>query len=108
MRSAPINSNTMSEERRSLDRMDVALWGRIRLRDRTQHPARICNMSPGGFMALTPVRVTGFAEVDIEIPSLGWKSAIAMWNRGDQLGAEFEPPLPQAVFDRFMAFQKPA
>ena len=47
-------------------------------------------------------------DLDIEIPSLGWKSAIAMWNRGDQLGAEFEPPLPQAVFDRFMAFQKPA
>jgi PilZ domain len=93
-----------SEERRVSDRVDVAIWGRVRLRG-TAHPLRICNISGGGFMAVTPASLPDYAEVDVEFPVIGWRSAMIAWTRGDQIGAEFEPPLPHALLARFLAFQ---
>jgi PilZ domain len=93
-----------SDERRNNDRVEVAIWGRIRLRG-TAHPLRICDMSAGGFMAVTPAKIPAYAEVDVEFPVIGWRSAMIAWAKGDQIGAEFDPPLPLGLFDRFIAFQ---
>ncbi len=93
-----------SDERRNNDRVEVAIWGRIRLRGST-HPVRICNMSAGGFMAVTPAKIPDYAEVDVEFPVIGWRSAMIAWTNGDQIGAEFEPRLPLGLFDRFITFQ---
>lgn len=93
------------DERRINDRRDVALWGRMRFRG-TSHPARICNLSPGGFMAMTPFQLRPYCEVDIEIPVLGWRNAIVAWTDGDRVGCEFEPPLDPVQFARFSIFQK--
>jgi hypothetical protein len=93
------------EERRSNERKDVALWGRMRFRG-TSAPARICNLSPGGLMAMTPFQLRAYAEVDVEIPVLGWRNAIVAWVDGDRVGCEFEPPLDPGMFERFSIFQK--
>jgi PilZ domain len=98
------NAVLKAEERRASDRVDVALWGRIRFRG-TSHPARICNLSPGGMMAMTPFALRAFSEIDIEIPVLGWRSGLVAWVKGDTVGIEFDPPLPHALFDRFATFQ---
>jgi hypothetical protein len=88
-----------NDDRRHAERTDVALWGRIRFRG-TSHPARICNISAGGLMAMTPFALREYSEVDVEIPVIGWRSAMVAWTRRDQVGLEFDPPLPHAVIDR--------
>jgi hypothetical protein len=93
-----------ADDRRARDRLDVAMWGRIRFRG-TSHPARICNLSPGGLMAMTPFALRDYSEVDIEIPVLGWRSAMVAWVEGDKIGCEFDPPLNLALFDRIAVFQ---
>jgi hypothetical protein len=93
-----------SDERRSTDRVEVVIWGRIRFRG-TAHPLRICNMSAGGFMAVTPAKIPDYAEVEVEFPVIGWRSAMIAWTKDDQIGGEFEPRLPLGLFDRFITFQ---
>ncbi len=88
-----------SDDRRANDRAGVALWGRIRFRG-TSHPARICNISPGGVLAMTPFALRDFCEVDVEMPVIGWRSALVAWTRGDNVGLEFDPPLAHAAFDK--------
>ncbi len=90
-----------NDDRRHSERVDVALWGRIRYRG-TSHPARICNIGPGGMMAMTPFALREYCEVDVEVPVIGWKSAMVAWMRGDQIGLEFDPPLAHATFGRIM------
>ncbi len=102
---AGYTNDPAGDERRANDRREVALWGRMRVRG-TSHPARICNLSPGGFMAMTPFQLRAYAEIDIEIPVLGWRSAIVAWIEGDRVGCEFDPPLDAKLFDRFSLFQK--
>jgi PilZ domain len=97
-------SNVAAYDRRNTDRVDVALWGRIRFRG-TSHPARICNLSPGGLMAMTPFQLRDYSEVDVEIPVLGWRAGIVAWVNGDNIGVEFDPPLNPSLFDRFATFQ---
>jgi hypothetical protein len=95
----------VGDERRAGDRVDVALWGRIRFRG-TSHPARICNISTGGLRAMTPFQLRDFSEIDIEIPVLGWRTAIVVWTESDMIGCEFDPPLNTGVFERFIQFQQ--
>jgi hypothetical protein len=104
IRSNAIYAIAASEDRRVSDRVDVAIWGRVRLRG-TSHPLRICNISTGGFMAVTPASLPDYAEVDVEFPVIGWRSAMIAWTRGDQIGGEFEPPLNPDMLARFLAFQ---
>ncbi len=92
------------DDRRANDRLAVALWGRIRFRG-TSHPARICNLSPGGIMAMTPFQLRDYSEIDIEIPVLGWRSGLVAWTRNDHVGIEFDPPLNPALFKQFATFQ---
>lgn len=96
----PVRLAASNEDRRLNERREVALWGRIRFRG-TSHPARICNLSTGGFMAMTPFKLAEYAEVDVEIPVIGWRTAIISWVKGDRIGCEFEPPLNPMVFERF-------
>lgn len=93
-------------ERREDVRIDIAIWGRIRLRNGDAHPARFCNLSQGGFMAMTPVGIRRYAEIDVEIPAIGWRSAMAAWTEDDRVGGEFEPPLEPGILDRLMSFRK--
>lgn len=100
------SSAAAATERREADRIDVVLWGRIRMRNGDAHPARLCNLSPGGFMAMTPVTIRKYSEVDVEIPVIGWKPAIVAWCDGDKMGCEFEPPMDPAVIERLLTFRK--
>ena len=75
-----------STERRENVRIDTAIWGRIRLRNGDAHPARFCNLSEGGFMAMTPVSIRRYSEIDVEIPAIGWRSAMAAWTEDDRVG----------------------
>lgn len=93
------------DERRESARNDIAIWGRIRMPNGDAHPARFCNLSAGGFMAMTPVSIRKYAEVEVEIPAIGWRPAITAWIAGDRLGCEFDPPLNPVVIERLLTFR---
>lgn len=94
-----------AEERREDTRVDVAVWGRIKQRKGDTHPARFCNLSCGGFMAMTPVPPKRYSEIDVEIAMVGWRTAIVAWVEDDRLGGEFEPPLEPGIISRIKAFR---
>jgi PilZ domain len=92
-------------ERRNFERQTVAIWARVRYKG-VVHPLRVTDISPGGLRAATPGKIPSYAEVEIEFPTLGWCTAMFVWQSGDEIGAEFEPRLNPAVLDRFLAFHK--
>jgi hypothetical protein len=92
-------------ERRDSDRVEVAIWTQLRTRDGRTFPARICNISPGGMMIMTPAKLRDYAELNIDLPAIGWKCAMSAWSLSDKMGIEFDPPLDPALVQRFIQFQ---
>jgi hypothetical protein len=92
-------------ERRENDRVDVALWSRIRSHGRHDHAMRICNVSADGVMAMTPCPVMDQDRVQIELPAIGWHDAVVVWSLGDRIGAAFTKPIERELFERFVSFQ---
>jgi hypothetical protein len=85
-------------DRRNETRLDAAIWSHLRTRDRRTYPARITNISPGGLKLLTPAKLIDYAEIEVELPRIGWKYLLTVWANGDEIGAEFEPMLsPETV-----------
>jgi hypothetical protein len=91
-------------ERRNFERHDVAIWARVRHKAAV-NPLRISDISAGGFRAATPAKIMSYSEIDVELPMLGWCSAVLVWQNGDEVGAEFEPRLNPDVLDRLLASQ---
>ena len=67
---ATLTSRVFATDRRSAERVDVALWVRIRVQGQPEHPARIANISRTGFMAMTPCPVYDYAPVLVELPRI--------------------------------------
>ena len=85
-------------DRRAESRLDAAIWTHLRTRDRRTYPARVTNISPGGLMLLSPAKLIDYAEIEVELPRIGWKCLLTVWANGDEIGAEFEPMLsPETV-----------
>ena len=93
-------------DRRGSERVDIALWSRIRLHGRPDHALRICNVSNDGVMAMTPCPVSDGDHVQIELPAIGWHEATVVWSFGDRIGASFARPVEQETFARFKAVQR--
>lgn len=85
-------------DRRSELRHDTAIWTHLRTNDRRTHPARINSLSSGGLRLFTPAKLINYAEIEVELPRIGWKYLLTVWANGDEIGAEFEPTLaPESV-----------
>ncbi len=93
-------------DRRSAERVDIALWSRIRAHSRPDYSMRICNVSRVGLMAMTPCPVSDHDRVQIELPAIGWHEATIVWALGDRIGAAFTRPVDPELFERFIAFQQ--
>lgn len=91
-------------DRRSLDRLDVAIWSQIRGDDDTDHPARITNISPAGLMAMTPAPLQSDQHVRINLPEIGWVAARVGWTMGDRAGFEFHVMLEDEPFSRLAPY----
>jgi hypothetical protein len=93
-------------DRRGNERVDIALWSRVRSHGRHDHAIRICNVSNDGVMAMTPCPVVDQDRIQIELPAIGWHDAIVVWCLGDRIGASFVRPIEVELFDRFVSFQR--
>ncbi|MEY2927183.1 MAG: hypothetical protein RL367_1660 [Pseudomonadota bacterium] len=98
-------SHIHNAERRDNGRVEVAIWSQLRTRDGRTFPARICNISPGGMLVMTPATARDYSELDIELPAVGWKCCMSVWSLGDKMGLEFDPPLDPSLLQRFIQFQ---
>ena len=95
---ATLAARVFAVDRRSSDRVDVAIWAKIRVQGQPEHPARIANISPTGFMAMTPCPIYDYAPMLVDLPRIGWVKATALWSLGDRVGGEFEHLLePEAM-----------
>lgn len=97
-------SRVFAVDRRSSERVDVALWVRIRVQGQPEHPARIANISCTGFMAMTPCPVYDYAPILVELPRIGWVRATTLWSLGDRIGCEFEPVIAADDFAKLRPF----
>jgi hypothetical protein len=106
MTTAPVTlaSRVFAVDRRSSERVDVALWVRIRVQGQPEHPARIANISRTGFMAMTPCPVYDYAPILVELPRVGWVRATTLWSLGDRIGGEFEQSLEPDDFAKLRPF----
>jgi hypothetical protein len=87
---AELATRIFASDRRMAERFDVVLWTRVRVPGKSEHPARIGNISASGFMAMTSCPVQDYAALEIELPKTGWVKATALWSMGDRIGGEFE------------------
>lgn len=101
-----LSAHVQASERRYTERVEVAIWSRIRFPGRSEYPTRIANVSASGLMAMTPCPVADNIEIEIELPSIGWHRAKIMWCMGDKIGAEFVEPIEDRLFQRFSQFQR--
>ncbi len=91
------NVSVFASDRRSDERIDVAIWTRIKLSDQSEFPARITNISRIGLMAMTPCEINDGVRLELEIPEIGWISGELQWRLGDRMGIAFRRELaPQA------------
>jgi PilZ domain len=95
---ASLASHVNAANRRSLERVDVAIWSQVRIFGQPAFPARISNLSATGCMFFSPCPITDYAAVHVELPRIGWVKATALWSLGDKIGAEFENLIPAAEF----------
>jgi hypothetical protein len=87
---AELATRIFASDRRMAERIDVVLWTRVRIPGKSEHPARIGNISASGFMVMTSCPVQDYAVIEIELPKTGWVNATVLWAMGDRIGGEFE------------------
>lgn len=97
-------SGSVNPDRRSEDRSFIAIWTHLRTRDRRTYPARITNISTGGLKLFTPAKLIDYAEIEVELPAIGWKYLLTVWHQGDEIGAEFEPTLAPDAVERVLSY----
>ena len=90
-------------DRRRTSRIDVSIWGLIRIRDQTEHPVRISNISQTGFLVITSASMPDHTEFQIELPKIGWLTARSLWSLGNRVGGQFEPAID---LDRYHLLQQ--
>ncbi len=97
-------SRIFATDRRMAERVDVAIWARIRVQGQPDHPARIGNISASGFMAMTPCPIYDYAPLLVELPRIGWVKASALWSLGDRIGGEFEQLLDAEAMSKLRPY----
>jgi PilZ domain len=91
-------------DRRSKDRIDVALWSWIRAEDEEDQPIRITNVSLAGLSGMTPLKLASDQMVRLCLPDIGWVAAKTCWVMGDRVGFEFNLLIEDESFDKLLKF----
>ncbi|MES2493451.1 MAG: PilZ domain-containing protein [Pseudomonadota bacterium] len=65
--------------------------------EQAEHSARIRNLSTGGLMAETSVRVTRGAIVHVNLRNLGWTAGTVAWVQDNRFGVAFREDIDPKV-----------
>jgi len=82
-----------SDERRSVERLRVALDAKMRELGASGIEAKVLNISERGFMAIADAHFEVGSRVWLILPGRERANAVVKWTAGDKLGAEFSEPL---------------
>jgi hypothetical protein len=82
-----------AEERRQVNRLPVALEGKMRELGAGGVEARVLNISERGFMAVADGRFEVGSRVWLILPGRERANAVVKWTAGDKIGAEFAEPM---------------
>ncbi|MEP7348849.1 MAG: PilZ domain-containing protein [Sphingorhabdus sp.] len=95
----PINSGIQTGAKRDQGRDSLLLKAILRFPSSGKEgEVRIRNLSSGGLMAETPVRVTRGEVVEINLRSIGWVTGHVAWITEGRMGIAFDHPLnPKAA-----------
>ena len=83
-----------SAAKRGLNRDSLLLKAVLRFPStRHEDEVRIRNLSAGGLMAETPIRVSRGQAVEIHLRSIGWITGHVAWATEGRLGIAFDRPI---------------
>lgn len=93
-----LNSGNASETHRGMDRDSLFLNAVLKFASIGQENAvRIKNLSAGGLMAETPIRVARGEKVEINLRNVGWISGNVAWITEGRMGIAFDHPIDPMI-----------
>lgn len=92
MSAQPLAQHIFDVEKRRAERDAVSLRGELHEPGADAHEILIGNLSPFGFMAISPVDYLQGDLVRLHLPMIGEVNARIVWSLNDRIGAEFIRP----------------
>ena len=93
-----IGSGNASETHRGMDRDSLFLNAVLKFASVAQeNDVRIKNLSAGGLMAETPIRVARGEKVEINLRNVGWISGSVAWITEGRMGIAFDHPIDPMI-----------
>lgn len=93
-----IANGNASETHRGMDRDSLFLNAVLKFASIDQeNSVRIKNLSAGGLMAETPVRVSRGEKVEINLRNVGWISGNVAWITEGRMGIAFDHPIDPII-----------
>lgn len=91
-------ASVFAKDRRSSDRIDVAIWTQLHTKGSEAYPIRITNVSPAGLMGMTPCPSDEATRITIDLPELGTLDGSIAWRLGDRIGISFRRMMTEEDF----------
>jgi PilZ domain len=91
-------SSVFASDRRSEERIDVAIWSEIQTGEDVGCPLRITNISLSGLMGMSPSTLQSDILVRVKLPEIGWIEGYIMWRMIDRIGIDFRKALQPESF----------
>lgn len=92
MGSQPLAQHIFDVEKRRAERDAVSIRAELHEPNQEPHELLIGNLSPFGFMAISPQAYREGALVRLRLPMIGEINAKIVWSLSDRIGAEFIRP----------------
>jgi len=81
-------------DQRNLPRESLFVLANLRLNgDDTLHRVKVRNLSPGGLMAQSPLRIARGTALALELRQIGWVSGVVAWVQETRFGVAFDAPI---------------
>lgn len=92
MGAQPLAQHIFDVEKRRAERDAVSIKAELHEPNEEAHEVLIGNLSPFGFMAISPVGYREGTLVRLQLPMIGEVNARIVWSLSDRIGAEFIRP----------------
>lgn len=92
MGAQPLAQHIFDVEKRRAERDAVSIKAELHESGKEGHEVLIGNLSPFGFMAISPESYREGTLVRLELPMIGAVNAKIVWSLSDRIGAEFIRP----------------
>jgi hypothetical protein len=90
--------SVFATDRRSEERIDVAIWSEIQTGEDMGCPLRITNISLSGLMGMSPSTIQSDVMVRVKLPEIGWVEGYIVWRMIDRIGIDFRKALQPECF----------